>query len=95
MLRRLLVEAGQSASPSDPELRRRYQRLKLRRVCDRQAPSICRTPADAAARCTNQHSFTSRSNICATGEGNHPVPKTIPTRKPTKCTASPDSGEKI
>ena len=31
MLRWLLVEAGQSASQADPELRRKYQRLKLRR----------------------------------------------------------------
>lgn len=31
MLRWLLVEAGQSASQHDPELRRRYQRLKFRR----------------------------------------------------------------
>ena len=31
MMRWLLVEAGQSASQHDPELRRRYQRLKLRR----------------------------------------------------------------
>ena len=31
MLRWLLMEAGQSASQADPELRRKYQRLKLRR----------------------------------------------------------------
>ena len=31
MLRWLLVEAGQRASQHDPELRRRYQRLKFRR----------------------------------------------------------------
>jgi transposase len=31
MLRWLLVEAGQSAAQADPELRRKYQRLKLRR----------------------------------------------------------------
>ena len=31
MLRWLLVEAGQSASQHDPELRRQYQRLKFRR----------------------------------------------------------------
>jgi hypothetical protein len=31
MLRWLLVEAGQSAAQFDPELRRKYQRLKFRR----------------------------------------------------------------
>ncbi len=31
MLRWLLVEAGQTAAQHDPELRRRYQRLKFRR----------------------------------------------------------------
>jgi hypothetical protein len=31
MLRWLLVEAGQSAAQYDPELRRKYQRLKFRR----------------------------------------------------------------
>ena len=31
MMRWLLVEAGQSAAQFDPELRRKYQRLKFRR----------------------------------------------------------------